>query len=132
MRIVAVGAVSGSGGEGSWLVGLHPARVPEGHPVSAADVRESWLRFQDDVSARAVENKQSSEVLLALGARYRSLSGDERGVIAQLLAEQLGSDAETDRFDALALIAEFKVRPALPALRRLADWLEEQTTPGAP
>jgi len=100
--------------------------------MSAADVRESWRRFHDDVATRAVENKQSSNAQLALAARYRSLADDEREIIDELLAEQLRSEDETVRFDALALIADFQIGSALPALRRLADWLESQSFPGAP
>jgi len=100
--------------------------------MSSADVRQAWMRFRDEVSARAMENKQSQEAVLALAARYRSLSGEERIVVDDMLAEQLGSEDETVRFDALALIADFEIRSTVPALRRLADWLESQAWPGAP
>jgi HEAT repeat protein len=100
--------------------------------VSTSDVREAWLGFQSEVSTRALETKQSDDVVPALVARYGSLTDDDRDVVDELLAEQLSSTDETARFDALAVIAHFKVKSALPALRRLANDLESQTRPGAP
>jgi hypothetical protein len=63
---------------------------------------------------------------------YRSLTAVDRHEVDQLLAEQLSSQDETERFDAIALIGEFTITTALPALRRLADRLETETWPGAP
>lgn len=98
----------------------------------SADVRDLWLQRQREDLARAIENKQTHEALLSITARYRGLSTDDRAVVDELLAEQLGSADETVRFIALALIQDFKIRSALPALRKLTDWLETQTAPGAP
>jgi hypothetical protein len=100
--------------------------------MSAADVRSAWLQMRDEVSAMAVANKQSQEAVLAMAERYRSLSEDERAVVDRLLSDQLASEDETVRFDALALIREFRITTALPALRVLADRLETQHSPGAP
>lgn len=100
--------------------------------MMTAEVRDLWLQRQGEDLARAVEHKQSHEALLSITARYRGLSVGDRVVVDQLLAEQLTSEDETVRFIALALIQDFKIRPALPALRQLADWLEAQTSPGAP
>jgi hypothetical protein len=100
--------------------------------VSGADVRTAWLRMRDEVSARAAASKQSQEAVLAMAGRYRSLAEGERATINQLLIDQLASEDETVRFDALALIREFRIAAALPALRVLADWLETQHSPGAP
>ncbi len=88
--------------------------------------------MRDEVSARAMANKQSQDAVLAMAGRYRSLSDSDRAIVDALLAEQLTSEDETVRFDAIALIADFKISSALPALRRLADWLESQPFPGAP
>jgi hypothetical protein len=88
--------------------------------------------MRDEVSARAVARKQSHEAVLVLIERYRVLSEEERVVVDQLLCDQLASEDETVRFDAVALIHEFRITAALPALRSLADWLEAQHSPGAP
>ena len=100
--------------------------------MSGADARGAWLRMRDGVRARAIDSKQSQRAVLAMAARYRSLTEGERVDVDQLLIEQLASEDETVRFDALALVREFRIVAALPALRRLADWLETQDSPGAP
>lgn len=100
--------------------------------MSERNVRDAWLRMCDEESARAATSKQSQEALIAMSARYRALTLDERLVVDRLLAEQLSSDDENVRFDALALISEFSVVSAVPALRQLASWLESQRWPGAP
>jgi hypothetical protein len=100
--------------------------------MTGADVRSAWLQMRDEVSARAITNKQSQEAVLVMADRYRSLAPDDRVVVDGLLSEQLASEDETVRFDALALIREFRIAAALPALRALADWLETQHWPGAP
>lgn len=46
--------------------------------------------------------------------------------------EQLTSANETDRFDTLALIREFRISSTLPQLRALAALLETSEGPGAP
>lgn len=95
-------------------------------------MRNRWLLRQSEDTARAQEFKQPQEALRWMAARYRTLSEEERIVINGLLAEQLASEDENVRFDALALIREFRIASAVPALRRLADWLETQDWPGAP
>jgi len=100
--------------------------------VNGATIRSAWLDYQAQASARAEANKQSQDALLALFARYRALSDEERPVVDRLLAEQVESFDENVRFDALATIREFKIASALPALRSLADRLEAQDSPGAP
>jgi hypothetical protein len=90
------------------------------------------LRMRDEVGARVVACKQSQEAVLVMAERYRSLAERERADVDQLLIDQLASQDETVRFDALALIREFRIIAAVPALRVLADWLGTQHLPGAP
>lgn len=100
--------------------------------MSEVDVRRDWLRACEAFSARAEANRQPNDALFAIAARYRRLSDENRTVVDQLLIEQLAAPDENVRFDALWLIDEFRIRSAVPALRRLADWLETQEDPGAP
>jgi hypothetical protein len=67
-----------------------------------------------------------------LSELYRGLSQSERGFADQVLAEWLKSDQEARRFDAVALIREFRVTSAAPALRDLAQRLTRSDDPGAP
>lgn len=100
--------------------------------MNTAEIRSAWLDYQAQATARAEANKQSQDALNALFARYRALFDEERPVVDQLLAEQLSSPDENVRFDALAIVREFRIASALPALRSLADRLETQDAPGAP
>lgn len=100
--------------------------------MSAEVVRRSWVENQLQASGQALANKQSQEALPEMYARYRALTPVERIVVDELLAEQLGSREENVRFDALAIVREFTISSALPALRVLADWLENQDSVGAP
>src|SRR5262245_27651349 len=81
--------------------------------------------------AAAKASKQSMAALFDLFDRYRELSPDERAFIDRLLADDLQSDDEGSRFDSLAIIDEFRIASALPALRALAARLETATGPGA-
>jgi hypothetical protein len=84
------------------------------------------------ISNNAIASKQSQDALAQLESHYRLLTVEERVIVDQLLAEQVRSDDENVRFDALALVDNFKIGSAAPALRGLADWLERQGHPGAP
>jgi hypothetical protein len=95
-------------------------------------VRKDWTNFREQASEEAIEAKDSQSALFALYAYYKSLTGEERLIIDRLLAEQLGGDDEDVWFDALAVIREFRVTSALPALRELADRLESAHGPSAP
>jgi hypothetical protein len=100
--------------------------------VNRSEVRSAWIENQVLASERAEASKQSQEALLAVFDRYRELSDQDRAVVDELLAEQAASSDENARFDALAVIGEFRVVSALPALRSLAERLETQDSPGAP
>jgi hypothetical protein len=75
--------------------------------------------------------KDSQAAVLLLAELYRRLSDEERPVVNKLLADALVSDEEWKRFDALALISEFRVRSARPKLDELATRLEISLAPGA-
>lgn len=96
------------------------------------EVRAAWLETCAAISQAAIANKQSQDALGQFADRYRSLTPNDRSIVDRLLAEQVLSDDENVRFDALSLIEDFKIRSATPALRRLADRLEHQERPGAP
>lgn len=100
--------------------------------MTEADVRQLWLAHQEADLAQATANKMPQDALLHSAARYRQLSEEDRPIIDALLLEQVLSLNEDDRFLALAIIEDFKIASAVPALRRLAEWLESEDWPGAP
>jgi hypothetical protein len=100
--------------------------------MSRDDIRQEWLQFTADESDRAERSKQSQGALIALFERYRSLTEVDREIVDELLSEQVKSTEERIRFDALAIIGEFKIRGTIPDLRVLADRLERDSGPGSP
>ena len=79
----------------------------------------------------AKEQKNSMLVLERLKDFYRQLDPADKALADQVLCTWLQAD-EGYRFDALALIREFKIATALPHLRSLAAGLTRSKQPGAP
>lgn len=96
------------------------------------ELREAWLRLRDESIRDGIGSKQITDALLALIAAYKTLSAEERTVIDQLLIDQLTSNSESTRFDALALIREFQITSALSNLFALIARLEQLQSPGSP
>lgn len=99
---------------------------------SPNDVRTAWMRTRGELDSQARLSKDSQGALLGLSQRYRMLDDEQRVTVDGILAEWIVSDDESERFDALALVDEYRVRSALPALRVLAGRLENNASPGAP
>jgi hypothetical protein len=90
---------------------------------------ESYRRSVDE-EARAL--KDSYVALDRLHALYTRFDAAERTMADQVLTEWVLSDDEGLRFDALALIDDFKVKAAAAALGLLAGRLASSTAAGAP
>lgn len=88
--------------------------------------------YRHRVDEEARELKDGYIALERLAELYRSFDLDERRLADRVLAGWALSDDEATRFDALALIRQFRVRSAAPALRELAARLSENDAPGAP
>lgn len=95
-------------------------------------VRMDWEEFRNRTSDLAIRSKQSQDAIFALIERYRLLTPEERDIVDGLLAEHALSDDSLKRFDALALVDEFNIVSALPALRELERRTENATGPSAP
>lgn len=91
-----------------------------------------WAEWRDTVSRAAEASKSSHSALEAIFEAYRGFSTDHRNVVDAWMRRALLGDDEAARFDALALVREFRVQSALPELRILADALEQETSPSAP
>ena len=95
------------------------------------------MRDRLEVARRAAEaeGRVSKEAMLPLERlrdAYSRFTLQEQALGSRVLVEWLDSDDENRRFDALALIDEFTVAAAVPALGRLADRLRTSHAPGAP
>ena len=96
--------------------------------LSVSEFDAFWEAFD----RKAQEDKFSHQALLRLIAFYRSLDEEDQVVVDERLADWVGSDNVRKRFDALALIDEFGVRSALPALRADLRRLEHAEGPSIP
>jgi hypothetical protein len=90
---------------------------------------ESYRRAADE-EARAL--KDPYLVLDRLHTLYEKLNTEERMMANEVLVEWALLDDERVRFDALALIDDFKISSAVPALIALADRLASSSAVGAP
>jgi hypothetical protein len=75
--------------------------------------------------------KDSYLALDRLHNLYEKFSSEERAMANEVLHEWALSDDEGLRFDALALIDDFKISSAVPALKVLADRLVSSSAVGA-
>jgi hypothetical protein len=88
------------------------------------------VRSAAELEART--QKQAQLPLERLRAAYCNLEVADRAAADQCLVEWLASDDENRRFDALALVDDFRIKRAQPALRLLRERLKLSKTPGAP
>lgn len=96
------------------------------------EFRHRMESFRREVDEEAMQLKDSYRAIERLHALYKSLDHQERAMADRVLAEWALSDDENLRFDALALIDDFRIAAALPALQELAVRLSESRVPGAP
>lgn len=96
------------------------------------DVQARWVELRSDIDERYRAAKDSPGAVPALFRAYEGLTPEARIAVDALLVEWIGSPNEAIRFEALALVREFTIVAAIPALRQLALDLENQTGPSAP
>jgi hypothetical protein len=94
--------------------------------------REWWCDLRSDLDRRYVESKDSQGAVLALAETYGRIPPDQRSEVDTVLLEWVLSDEEGLRFDALAIVDEYRITDAIPVLRALQDRLETESGPGAP
>ena len=93
---------------------------------------QSWKQRWHEISVRADEMRDSPSAIPVLFDAYRSLSTADMATADAVIASAVESRDDKERFDALALVREFKIRTAVPSLRRLSSRLEGVASPGAP
>lgn len=96
------------------------------------EFRQQMTSYRHSVDEEAKTLKDSYLALDRLHALYRKFDSAERAMADKILAEWALSDDEAVRFDALALIDDFKIAGAAPALKKLATRLASSSAPGAP
>jgi len=100
--------------------------------VNLDEFRIEMAEYRLAVDAEAMSLKDPYVALDRLHSLYRRFDDQERELADQVLAEWALSQDEKTRFDALALIDDFEIITAVPALHKLAARLESDHAPGAP
>jgi len=88
--------------------------------------------YRRTVDEEGRSRKDSYLALDRLHGLYGAFSHKERMMADQVLAEWVLSEDESVRFDALALIDDFKIGASAPALQKLCERLTLSDAPGAP
>lgn len=94
--------------------------------------RDEMVSYRRDADTEASTLKDSQLVLDRLHSLYLKFDLSEKSMANRVLAEWVLSFDEGMRFDALALIDEFKIKQAVPYLHELAERLERSKSPSAP
>jgi hypothetical protein len=100
--------------------------------MNLEEFRRQMESYRRDADEEAISLKDSYLALDRLHALYRRLDAEERQMADQVLAEWALAEDEKVRFDALALIADFRIRSAEPALQNLMRRLAASAAPSAP
>ena len=96
------------------------------------EFRHEMEAYRQAVDREAKALKDSYHALEQLRALYQKFDTGERAMADQVIAEWALSEDESTRFDAQALIDDFKIRSALPALEKLVMRLAASKAVGAP
>jgi len=96
------------------------------------EFRHEMEGYRQAVDKEAQEFKEPYLAVDRLYALYRRFDADERILADQVLTEWVLSERPSVRFDALALIEDFRIIKAIPALETLAKRLPSSRSPGAP
>lgn len=96
------------------------------------DFRSHMASYRRSVDEEARSLKDSNLALERISSLYRSFDANERAMANRVLAEWVLSADEALRFDALAIIDDFKISMAADALKRLARRLTSSAEPSAP
>jgi hypothetical protein len=100
--------------------------------MKLVEFRREMESYRQQADGEAQCQKDSSIVRKRLLQMYRRFDPDERLMASQVLSEWVLSEDEAVRFDALGLIRDLKIVAALPSLRKLAERLGSEQSPGAP
>ena len=90
---------------------------------------EEWWAVTDE---REMARKNSQGALLEFMRLYETLEADDRGLADHVIADWIGSENERKRFDALAMVDQFRIRATVPQLKRAEIELAASETPAAP
>jgi hypothetical protein len=96
------------------------------------EFRREMESYRQQADKEATRSKDSVLVERRLLQLYSRFDTDERLMADQVFSEWVLSADEAIRFVALAVIRVLKIVTAIPSLRRLAEHLSREQSPGAP
>lgn len=96
------------------------------------EFRQQMTSYRQSADDEAKSFKDPYIALDRLRALYSNFDCAEKQMANRVLAEWVLSDDEGVRFDALALINEFKIRSTIPDLKKLSMRLVSSSIPSAP
>ena len=97
-----------------------------------AEFRESMESFRRRADIEAAAQRDPQLALDQMQELYAKFDASERVMANRVLVEWCFSADDGKRFDALAIIDEFRVSDAAHALHELANRLGKSNEPGAP
>jgi hypothetical protein len=96
------------------------------------NVRADWAALRARLDAEAQAMKFSQAAVIELSRRFGLLDSAERGAVEDVLRDWIRSEDPSLRFDALAIVSDYALTSALPALHDLARRLAGSHAPAAP
>jgi hypothetical protein len=96
------------------------------------EFRHEMEAYRQAVHEEASKFKYSHLAVERLFALYQKFDAEERRMADQVLTEWVVSEDPGMRFDAKALVHEFEIVKAIPALQQLAQRLASSRAVGAP
>jgi len=96
------------------------------------EFRSEMESYREEAAEEAARRKDSVYVQKRMLRLYGRFDADERLMADQVINEWVLSEDESVRFTAQALIRDLKIAIAVPSLRKLAEHLAKEQTPGAP
>lgn len=100
--------------------------------MTQAEVRRQLESLRASSENEGRLQKDAQLPLERLRVAFAAIPDDERLNADAVIVEWLASDDENLRFDAIALIDEFRIVAAVPGLDRLRRRLSTSHSPGAP
>lgn len=99
--------------------------------MSTVDIRAWWNEEYEHIDSAARESKNSQSALFELSLKFRSLTEENKKSVTKILIQWIESEDAGRRFDAIALVSEYKLSSARTALKLLCNRLDKDKSPGA-
>lgn len=100
--------------------------------MTPEEFRNELEAYRSDAEVEAQQARDSFLAYQRLRDLFTRFDPSERELATPVVSDWLSDDDEAKRWDAVALVDDFAIAPALPALRSLAERLESSDDPGAP